>query len=106
MGARFTFGPSMSLDELDWVHPLARTLAQAVRDYGIYANDTNGAPLLDDKYVGNTRIEPGLIENLYGVDNNDLIQTIELDIADLILDYGFYRIDYMPDPDIEGCGDE
>lgn len=91
MGAHFALPPTLDVDSLN-VHPLTRELLRAARDYGIYVNDTNGTPTYNGKYVGAIRIEPGLVQDLYGTAHNDLLTGIQAEIYDVIQSYGIYRI--------------
>ena len=101
MGALFTISPEISDEVLAGYHPLTRVLAQAARDYGIYVNDTNGSPPYNDKYVGNIRIEPGLVGELYGIHNDELRFTIQEEMFLLIDQYGIYRVQQPGYPDRE-----
>ncbi len=104
MGARFAIGSNMSDEALEDLHPLTRAMAIAARDYGIYVNDTNSAPMYEDGYVGNVRVEVGLMELLFGKTADALSNRVQREIGDLINLYGFYRLEY-PDPEALPCED-
>jgi hypothetical protein len=102
MGARFAIGNNMPDDALAKLHPLARALAIAARDYGIFVNDTNSSQLYEDGYVGNIRVEVGLSELLFNQTADALGNRIQREIGDLINQYGIYRLDY-PNPEPTPC---
>jgi hypothetical protein len=91
MGARFALARGVDVDSLT-LHPFSRELLRAARDYGLFVNDTNGAALFGEKYVGNIRVEPGLIEALFGQDGDSLINTIQSEVYTVIERYGLYRV--------------
>lgn len=91
IGAQFAVDPALDVDSLD-IHPLARELLRAARDYGMYVVDTNGAPEFNDLYTGTVRIEPGLVKALYGEDHNTLTDQIAEDVFAVLEDSGLYRV--------------
>ncbi len=91
LGARFALPPSLDVDALS-VHPLAKTILRAARDYGLYINDTNSAPLYEGLYAGSIRIEPGLVQEMFSIANNDLISIIQAEIYSVVQANGLYRI--------------
>lgn len=99
MGARFALSPDLTEADLAGYHPLTRALALAARDYGIFVNDTNGSPPYNDKYVGNVRIEPGLVEDLWDIDNDEIILDIQSEMFEIIDAHGIYQVVTTP-PDI------
>ncbi|GAB5492282.1 MAG: hypothetical protein Phog2KO_24970 [Phototrophicaceae bacterium] len=102
MGARFAIGSNMPDDALNNVHPLSRAMLIAARDYGIYVNDTNSAQQIDGGYVGNVRVEVGLTEILFNRTADTLINRVQRDIANIIDQYGLYRLNY-PNPEPVPC---
>lgn len=93
VGTRFALGADMPDNVLDGLHPLTRTLALAARDYGIYVNDANNAPPIDQGYVGHIRVEVGLSSLLYGFSTNRYLDQIEAEMVQLVSEYGLYRLD-------------
>lgn len=91
MGALLAVDPALDVDALD-VHPFTRELLRAARDYGLYVIDTNGASEYNDLYVGSIRIEPGLIAELYGEDDDDLRDTVAAEVYAVLQDSGLYRV--------------
>ncbi|MBN2472727.1 MAG: hypothetical protein JXN59_18535 [Anaerolineae bacterium] len=99
LGAQFALARDLDVDALD-VHPLTREVLRAARDYGMYVNDTNGSQLYEDQYAGAIRIEPGLVEALYDIDNEDMLELMAEEVYAVVQEYGLYRV-VMPgvDPD-------
>lgn len=123
MGRRYALPPTLNVDSLS-VHPFSREILRALRDYGVFVNDTNATPQLpDDSYVGTVRVEPGLTNDLYGIDNDTLRITIGNDIQAVIAAHGLYNVnpnevyrwsgfveqppvvDAMPSQELENFGD-
>jgi len=98
MGVRLALPPDLPADALEDLHPLTRLMAAAARDYGIYVNDTNGAPKYKDGYVGNVRVEPGAIEAIYDEDSEDLLWQVQAEMNTVIEAHGIFRV---PPPDEE-----
>jgi hypothetical protein len=91
MGARFALPKTLNVDSLA-VHPLTKAMIRAVRDYGVYINDRNGAGLYNSKYAGTVRLEPGLTDVLFAVPNDTLLATIQSQFYSVISQYGLYRV--------------
>ncbi|MCU0499255.1 MAG: hypothetical protein MUF87_18025 [Anaerolineae bacterium] len=90
-GERLAIPRNLNVDALN-VHPFTRELLRAARDYGLYVNDANGAPMINGKYVATIRVEPGLIQSLYGVAGDTLTYQIGDEIAAVIAQHGIFRV--------------
>ncbi len=97
MGAHFALARDLDVDALD-VHPLTREVLRAARDYGLYVNDTNAAEVYEEQYVGVIRIEPGLIEDLYDAEVEDMMAQMAEEVHAVLQEYGLYRV-FMPGED-------
>ncbi|NWF69104.1 MAG: hypothetical protein HXY40_08460 [Chloroflexi bacterium] len=91
MGARFALARDLNVDALN-VHPFTRELLRAMRDYGMYVVDGNGTAYYGSLARGSLEVEPGLVQSLYGVSHNTLLQTIETQVASVLSQYGIFRI--------------
>lgn len=91
MGALFALPPDLDVDSLD-VLPYTKALLRAARDYGVYACDANGTPLIDGKAVGTLRIEPGLYQAVYGLPGRAVADQIQREVAAVIAQYGLYLV--------------
>lgn len=91
MGAIFAIPSSVDVDALN-VHPFTRLLLRAARDYGMYVTDGNGSPLYNGLSIATTRVEIGLVEELYGLDSNTFLFQVQEEIGAVIRQYGIYRV--------------
>lgn len=91
MGAIFAIPASVDVDSLN-VHPFTRLLLRAARDYGMYVTDGNGSPLYNGLSIATTRVEIGLVEELYGLDSNTFLFQVQEEIGAVIRQYGIYRV--------------
>ncbi len=92
MGARFALPRNLNVDALN-VHPFTRELLRAARDFGLFVTDATGTPALSNgQAIGTIEVEPGLLQQLYGVDGNDLIGVIQDEVAAVIQANGIYRV--------------
>lgn len=91
IGARFALPRSLNVDALG-VDPLVRELCRALRDYGVFLNDTNGTPQYQGGFVGAIRIEPGLTLELTGVVNDSYLNTVAAQMAAVLEQYGLWRV--------------
>lgn len=91
LGALYAIPKSVNVDALN-VNPLSKALLRAARDYGIYINDTNAAADYNSKPVGTIRIEPGLTDQVFGQNSDNLISTVQADVYSVIAQYGIDRV--------------
>jgi hypothetical protein len=91
MGALFALSRNTPVNSLN-VHPLTKKLALAARDYGMYVNNHNSAPLENNKGVATVKVEPGLVQSLYGQGNDELLTQVENEMAEIVKQYGVNRI--------------
>lgn len=91
MGARYALPKTLNINALT-VHPLTKALLQAARDYGIYVNDGKANTNYQGKELGAIRIEPGLIREKYGIENNQLLLTIQQEVYNVISANGLFRV--------------
>lgn len=92
MGTRFALPQHVDIDALPGLHPLSRAVLRAARDYGVYVNDSSTAGLYNGLYVGTFRMEPGLAMDFYQQDDLTLLRQIEEETAEVIAEYGIYRV--------------
>jgi hypothetical protein len=92
MGALFALPRNLNPDTISGLHPFTQRLLRAARDYGLYVSDATGTPLYNNKYIGTIEVETGLLAQLYGVSNDDLISRIQSEIYSVIQTYGIYRV--------------
>lgn len=91
MGALFALPPDADIESLE-IHPLAKAVARALRDYGAYVNDGRLGDDYQGKEVGAFRVEPGLLRELYGQGDNALAAIVAEDLFSVIERYGLYRV--------------
>lgn len=92
IGARFALPKDADIENLQNVHPLTKTILKSLRDYGAFVNDTNGSSQYQGKYVGTIRLEPGLAQDLYNSNGDNLVNTIQQQTYQVINQYGLYRV--------------
>lgn len=106
MGMRFALPQHVDIDALPGLHPLSRAVLRAARDYGLYVNDSSSATLFNGLYVATFRLEPGLAMDFYQQDDLTLLRQIEEETAEIIAEYGIYRvINYHEDAPRNFCTD-
>lgn len=92
LGRRYALPSSVDVDSLG-VHPFTRELLRALRDYGVYINDTNATPAMPTgQYIGTVRVEPGLTQALYGLDNDTFRLTVGTEIETVLATYGLFNV--------------
>lgn len=92
MGARFALPRNLNVDSLN-VHPFTREVLRAARDFGLFVTDGTGTPTTSSgQAIGTIEVEPGLLQQLYGVDGNDLISVVEDEVAGVVAAYGVFRV--------------
>jgi hypothetical protein len=91
MGALFALLPSADVERME-IHPFAKAVARALRQYGAYVNDGRLGDGYRGKEVAAFRVEPGLLQELFGQSNNALTRLMEKDMYNVIERYGIYRV--------------
>jgi hypothetical protein len=92
MGARFALPRNLNVDSLN-VHPFTREVLRAARDFGLFVTDGTGTPTTGSgQAIGTIEVEPGLLQQLYGVNGNDLISVVEDEVAGVVASYGVFRV--------------
>ena len=92
MGTRFALPQHVDIDGLPGLHPLSRAVLRAMRNYGLYVNDSSTAGLYNGLYVGTFRMEPGLSQEFFQRDDFDLLMQVQEETAEIIAEYGIYRV--------------
>ncbi len=92
MGARFAIPPNVDVDSLA-VHPFTRAILRAARDYGMFVTDASGAGTYMGGNIGRFGVEPGLIQAMFGVPGDSLMDQVAAEVYSVVQQYGVYRVD-------------
>ncbi|MFN8374445.1 MAG: hypothetical protein U0694_16405 [Anaerolineae bacterium] len=92
MGAHFAIPAGVDVNSLA-VHPLTRAILRAARDYGMYVTDASGAGTYNGGNIGRLEIEPGLLQAMFGVSGDSLMDQVMQEIGAVVAQYGVHRID-------------
>jgi hypothetical protein len=91
LGARYALPRNTPVETLN-VHPLARAMLQAARDYGIYVNDHSSPSLYQNKEAGTIRVEPALCPKVFNATCDNLMAQVQADIYSVVQQYKLYRV--------------
>jgi hypothetical protein len=91
IGTRYTFPKNADIEHMQ-LHPLTKSIARAIRDYGVYVNDRTGTSPYQGKHIGKIRIEQGLTDAVFGKSHDAMIATIRSEMATVIQKYGLQRV--------------
>ncbi len=105
MGTLFALPPNADVEDME-IHPLAKAVARALREYGAYVNDGRRGDDYRGKEIAAFRVEPGLLQEMFGQSNNALASIIEKDMYEVIERYGIYRVTKNPKNLRESKGSE
>jgi hypothetical protein len=92
MGARFAIPPGVDVDSLA-VHPFTKALLRAARDYGMFVTDASGTGTYNGGNIGRLRVEPGLLQAMFGVPDDSLLSLVEDEIGAVVAQFGVHRVD-------------
>jgi hypothetical protein len=91
MGMLFALPRGINIDSMP-VHPLTKALAKAARDYGMYIIGRNNTNPYNDTGVATVKIEPGVVDQVFGQGNDELMNTVMAEMYDIVKKYGVYRV--------------
>jgi len=91
LGARYALPKNAAIESMS-LHPLAKALLLAARDYGIFINDHSSPALYQGKETGTIRVEPAVCHKVFGSACDALIPTIQADVYKVVQQYKLYRV--------------
>ncbi len=93
LGALYALPKNFDVESLTGINPLTKSIARAMRDYGVYVADRNSASNYQNKYVGTLPMEATLAQDVFGKSNDTLILTTQSEIYNIIQQAGgLYRV--------------